>query len=82
MVTEERAAPARDRLPLAGQRRVDGHRVGRRGVDAHQVDGEEDGADGHQDVGGDLHAAARHERKRGHHERPEAERDHERLVGD
>src|SRR5829696_5136939 len=43
---------------------------------------QEDGADSHQGVGGDLHAAARYECKRGHHERPEAQRDQERLVGD
>jgi hypothetical protein len=35
VMANERAAPAREHRPLAGQRWVDGNRVGRRTVDAH-----------------------------------------------
>jgi hypothetical protein len=46
------------------------------------VDGEEDGADRHKDVGGDLHSAARDEHERGHRECSDAKRDPKRLVRD
>ena len=81
-MAEEHAAPGGNCLPLPGQRRIEGDRVGRWGVDPHELDGEEDDADGHQEVGSNLHGVAGQERQRSHCECRDAEHDHERLVGD
>ncbi len=77
VVAQERAASTRKHRPVTGQRQVDDHRVVGWSADTRQLNSEKDGADRHEDVAGNRHAAAGHQHERRRHQGGDAEKDHE-----